>query len=518
MQNKKVKGFVLLLAAINLFVNHQVNGCFAVVVGKDASSDGSVIFGHLEQNGGLRNMSYFYVPRMYHDPGSFAELRRGGKWPREPVTYAYLWGNNTGAEFGDGYFNEWGVAIASDACPTREDSYEKLVADGRITDGGIGYKLRRIVAQRARTAKEGVMIAGELLDHFGYATTGRTYIIADADEAWLLAVAMGKNWIARRVPDDEIVLLPNVHIIGAEADLHDTENVIASRGLVEYAISRGWYDPAEGLPFSFREVYGAPAPAGSFMYEQGVDPRQWFSQSLIHGELLQLPADKQLPFSVKPERKFTVVDVANILRSHGHTEGQEPNIELSYMLGVKDNVTPHKQGGTGNICSGRSQEMVVYQLRNWLPVEVGSVAWRTTAAPCGSVLVPWYSGITETPGPYRKDWDVEQALNIDFHFDPPDGTFNHDPENAFDVFKALENMIDLDYRNNILTARNIWGPFEKDQFDLQPAVEKVALELIREDIDLARKFLTGYTGYRAMLALDTAKKLVNHFKTIHWAN
>ena len=348
-------------------------------------------------------MSYFYVPRMYHDPGTFVELRRGGKWPQAQVTYAYLWGNNTGVEFGDGYFNEWGIAIASDACPTREDSYEKLVAEGQITDGGIGYKLRRIVAQRARNAREGILIAGELLDHFGYVTTGRTYIIADADEAWLLAVAMGKNWIARRVPDDEIVLLPNVHIIGVEADLTDTENVIASKGLVEYAVSRGWYDPAAGRPFSFREVYGAPPAAGSFMYEQGVDPRQWFSQ-----------------------------------------------------------------------------ELVIYQLRNWLPVEVGSVAWRLTAAPCGSVLVPWYSGITETPGPYRKDWDIEQALSIDFHFDPPEGTFNHDPENAFDVFKALE--------------------------------------LIMEDIDLARKFLTGYTGYRAMLALNMAKELVNHFKTIHWAN
>ncbi len=62
--------------------------------------------------------------------------------------------------------------IASDGCPTREDSYDELVARGDITDGGIGYNLRRIVAQRARTAREGVKIAGELLDRFGYVDSG----------------------------------------------------------------------------------------------------------------------------------------------------------------------------------------------------------------------------------------------------------------------------------------------------------------------------------------------------------
>lgn len=510
--------FFLTTLLIYILATFSVSGCFAVVVGKDASTDGSVLFGHLEQNGGLRNMSYRYVPRMDHEPGSVVQLRRGGTWPQAEVTYAYLWGNNTGAEFGDGYFNEWGVAIASDACRTREDSYEELVERGDITDGGIGYKLRRIVAQRAKTAREGVEIAGELLDHFGYASSGRTYIIADADEAWLLGAVKGKNWIAQRVPDDEIVLLPNVHIIGPEADLDDTENVIASEGLVDYAISRGWYDPDSEKPFSFREAFNRPAPEGSFMDKHGVDPRQWFSHSLVHGEIIELPVDEQLPFSIKPDRKYSVMDVANIIRSHGYVEGQEPKIEKSYKLGMPEDKTPHGHRGVGNICSGRSQELVVYQLRNWMPVEVGSVAWRTTAAPCGSVLVPWYSGIKKTPKAYYKQWDIEDALNIEFHFDPPEGTFDFDDENAFDVFTALENLIDLNYKRNIETAREVRDPFEEEQLALQPYIEKVALELMEDDKELAKKFLTDYSNRRALKALEEAKELVNYLKTIHWAN
>ena len=44
-------------------------GCYAVVVGKEASADGSVIFGHNEQNGGRRIINLRVIPRIKHKPG-----------------------------------------------------------------------------------------------------------------------------------------------------------------------------------------------------------------------------------------------------------------------------------------------------------------------------------------------------------------------------------------------------------------------------------------------------------------
>jgi len=518
MHNLRISLFIAVSLLLLTGVNTPGHACFTVVVGKDASADGSVLFGHLEQNGGLRKMSYRYVPRMQHEPGSMVQLRRGGEWPQPEETYAFLWTNNIGIEFSDGYFNEHGVAVGSDACRTRQDSYEELVERGEITDGGIGYKFRRIIAQRSRTAREGVEIATELLDHFGYAASGRTYIIADADEAWMLAAVRGKHYIAQRVPDDAIVLLPNVHIIGPEADLNDEENVIASDGLVEYTIERGWYDPDSGEPFSFREAFNRPAPVGSFMEEEGVDPRQWFSQSLVKEELIDLPADEQLPFALYPDKKFTVNDVANIIRSHGHQEGQEPDMSLAHALGMPEDASPHHLPGTGAICSSTAQELVVFQLRNWMPTEVGSVAWRTTAAPCGSVLVPWYAGITETPRAYYIDHPVKEVLDIDFQFNPPTGIFNHDPQNAFDAFTGLEKMIDLNYPEYISRARDKWDPFEKEQFAMQDAIEETALRLLEKDPELGKAFLNSYTNARAIQALEMAKEMLNHMKTVNWAH
>lgn len=40
-----------------------------------------------------------------------------------------------------------------------------------------------------------------------------------------------------------------------EVNLEDTENVMASKGLLEFAVSSGLYDPSSGRPFSFFQAF-----------------------------------------------------------------------------------------------------------------------------------------------------------------------------------------------------------------------------------------------------------------------
>jgi dipeptidase len=51
------------------------------------------------------------------------------------------------------------------------------------------------------------------------------------------------------VPDDQVVLLPNIHIIG-EVNLNDTDKFLASPDLIDYAAGRGWFDPDGAEPFN----------------------------------------------------------------------------------------------------------------------------------------------------------------------------------------------------------------------------------------------------------------------------
>jgi dipeptidase len=512
MNIKRIISLVFLPLTAILFLSSFVSAdCFTVIVGKNASVDGSVLFGHNEQNGGRRIINYRYVPRLNFDPGTMVELKNGGTLPQVPQTFAMIWQQNPGVEYGDSYFNEWGVVISSDACGTREDSFEKLAERGDIKDGGIGYMFRRIIAQRAKTAREGIEIAAELLARFGYASSGRSYIIADPDEAWVLSVARGNHWIAQRCPDDEVVLLPNIHVIGTEADLEDRENVMASPGLVDYAVQRGWYDPSLGKPFSFKDAFNRSPRKGSFMDEHGCDPRQWYAQSMVLGRFIDLPVKGSLPFSVKPEHKMSVEDVAKILRSH--SEGSPFDASQDYRAG-----SPHLLRGAANICSKGTQEGAVYQLRSGIPKEIGCLVWRTTAAPCCNVLTPWYLGITATPHSFKKEEDIQTALDVKHHFDYPEEKMAFDPDFAFDIFNSLENLVDRNYARALKVVKDEWDPFEKTQFQLQPYIEQVALDLYEKDKELAQRFLTDYTFSRALLALEKTKILNKKLKAMFWSN
>jgi len=217
---KKIAHAVVILCILS-YIPHFSFACFSIIVGKKASKDGAVLFGHNEDDGGKRVVNAWLVPRMQHSETECITLVHGGLVPQVKETWSYLWFQMNGLSFSDYYMNEWGVTIASDACESREDKPE-------LTDGGIGYYLRRIVAERAKSAREGVRIAGDLLDHFGYASSGRTLVICDPHEGWILSMVAGKHWVAQRVPDDAVVVLPNVFII-REVDFSNKKDFIVSR-------------------------------------------------------------------------------------------------------------------------------------------------------------------------------------------------------------------------------------------------------------------------------------------------
>jgi dipeptidase len=403
-------------------------------------------------------------------------LRRGGTLPQARETLAFLWSENPGLEFSDGYMNEHGVAVVSDGCASREDGYEVLVSRNEIRHGGIGYMLRRLVAERARTAREGVKLAGGWIGAFGYADSGRTYVIADPKEAWLLSVVRGRRWVAQRVPDEGAVLLPNVYVIG-EVDLDDPANFLGSSDLVAYAVRRGWYDPKAGKPFSFRAVYSRDRSGRP-------NPRQHLGQTLLAAPA-RPPGKGNLPFAVKPGRQLTVRAVMEILRN---------------------------RSGSAPICNPYVQEGAVFQLRSGLPRAIGCVYWRATAEPVASVFTPWYAGILDTPKVYRRP-ATEEPWTLDHHFRPPPGTFRPRPDHAFWVFKALQDLVHRDGSSRLGSVRRGWREIETRLFENQRALEEKALALWEEDEKGAREFLTKKCGEISTGALQLARTLRDMIET-----
>ena len=492
--------FIITVMMFLTMSSSSVYACYAVIAGKKTTADGSVLFAHSELNSGQRFLNFRVVPRIKYEPEVVIQLYNGGTYPEVNESYSFIWSENFGMRGSDSYINEWGVACASDGTRTIEDPRDEMIKRGDIIDGGIGYMLRRQVTRRARTAREGVYIVGELIKRFGCNFLGVTLVIADPNEDWVVSMARGQHWVAQRVPDDRVDVLANVNIIG-EVNLQDTNNFLASPDLIEYAIKRGWYNPKSGKPFNYKNAYSKPG-RGWFDKKYGCDSRQWRGQCLVTGEDIPLPVKRNLPFSVKANRKMTVQDMRDILSDH--LEGTEFDKTEDYKLG-----SPHDMisSGDGGICSQHNQENAVFQLRNWLPPEIGCVYWRTSSASCSGVLIPWYLGITETPECYYYQYDLKENLTTEFHFNPAAGTFDYNPNKAYWIFNTLENLVDLNYKKNIGKVREVWKKYEEKEYAMQSAIEETALKLYKEDKDLCRKFLTVYSATQAMEAVEMAKKM-----------
>lgn len=469
----KLPGLCIVLIVLALCgPTPPARACDGVVVGKAASADGSVLVGHNEENALDRVLEFHKIQRQAHAPGATLKLDFGGQLEEVPETWAFLWSENPGLSFSDGYLNEWGVAVASIQCLTREDGYEALVQRGEIRNGGIGYMLRRLVALRAKTSREGMELMGRLVERFGYSDSGRTYIVADPNEAWVVEVVRGRRWVAQRVPDDQVVVLPARHIIG-EINLADRDNYRASPDLISYAVSRGWFDPQGGQPFNFCKVYQTAdraSPAG----------RQVRGQEIVTGRSGVWPPAGPLPFAVKPHKKLSARDVAAFLRD---------------------------KGGVASMFNQTTQEAAVFQLRAPLPREIGCVYWRTTGRPDLSVLTPWYVAITATPNNYGRRADPGTLLSLEHHFQPAAGTLDFDPTRAWWKFKSLVRVVDEAPARRAAAVQATWASLEERMFAQQAKIEAEALRLWPKDAAAARAYLTRYCTELATEVCETADRL-----------
>lgn len=369
--------FILLSATYLL-----LGGCTTVVAGKKATRSGRVLIGHNEDCD-TRPARISRIPREEKSADPQGNGREGQTWSR-------LWAEIPGEEFCDSFLNEWGVAVTSNNAPSKISDMDLFAAEGGLTGKGVGGRLRRAVAERARSAREGVDIAASLLTEYGYAASGRMYTIADRDEAWILHAAAGKQYCAVRLEDDRTAVIPNSYVLG-EVDEADAGRFVCSGELAGYAERKGWYDTARG-PFRFDRAYGKDGL--SINSEKGFDWRQWTGQRILTGKE---PPQAPLPLCVKPAKPVTPETVRRILRSHHEYKPQ-------------DMIEEELHGGNERaICYEKTRVSLVFQFGGGNEEDI---LWFAAGRPCGSIYVPFLAGAGGIAGPYGdgRAWEVFDAL------------------------------------------------------------------------------------------------------------
>jgi dipeptidase len=480
---------LLLLMAPSIFriadaqvVYQQKFDCFSILVGKDASADGSVLFGHNEDTG-TRLVNFFKVPGRESKGSDSIYFETGGKIVRSWDQIPFLWLNRPEVDVCDSYLNEKGVAVGSDGCPSREDEPD-------LTDGGIVYWLRRIVAERAQTSREGVKIAGQLIDTYGYASSGRTYIIADASEGWLLAVVHGKRWVAQRVPDNQVAVVANCYSIG-EIDLADTLNFLGSPDIIDYAVSRGWYDPDKDGKFHFAKAYSNP---GSLSHPANVN-RMWMAISLLSGK--KYPVDSDFPSMTVPLKPISLQDVMSVLKVHFNKSAVDDSPYRS--MGSPSELLDATLSGK------ETQYSFVAHLRNNLPEEIRSVLWLTPFRPDVHAYSPWYPHAENVPAVFSL---TDHQTALDQHFELPADALNRNNGHAFWDYVALADLVDENYGKLAPLVTTRWLKAENASFINHGNFERRMSELYLKSPGAVRGKLEDYGSKAVLKNYRMVKKII----------
>ncbi len=452
-------GFALGGLALN------ASACSTIIVGKDVSKTGNIIVGHNEDNGGRILTAQYWVPAATHKKGEKIKFEEAAaEIPQVEKTFGFYWSQTydpSGASFSDGFVNENGVTIASNACT---GIYKDDIMPTK--DGGVGYGIRRLMAERATSARHAVDIAIDLLGKYGYFSEGRTYTIADSKEAWQIAIHQGNTWVARRVKDNEVVYIPNNFMMD-KVDATDTANVIVAPGMIERAIKNGRYKPAkEGVysDFNYR-VAVAPAERRSADYNFSRNQLAW---KKIAG--LNITDPEKFPYSVTPNKKFGVEDVKAILRTH------------EADIAKQDNMWYHTM--SLGICRATTHESVVYEM-NANPLLIAG--FRTHARPCQTPYVPFYPLARPAEGTAFFGWEKATAE----HFKGTPEYFSYRAEWPVTTFVNAANTYDFQ-RQDLKRVQQFVAGLEADWAKDRKAVEEHAKTLLKVSEYKAAEYLHAY--------------------------
>ncbi|MDO4619858.1 MAG: C69 family dipeptidase [Lachnospiraceae bacterium] len=381
--------------------------CTTILVGRSATYDGSTMIARNDDSGGGRYTSKKMAlvqpeeqPRVYRSVISHVEI----PLPENPLRYSAV----PNAEEGEGIWAGAGVNsanVAMTATETITSNERVLGADPLVVlvpekdgvpeiPGGIGEEdIVVLVLPYIRSAREGVLRLGSLLEQYGtYEMNGMAF--QDVNEIWWLETIGGHHWIARRVPDDACVIMPNQFGLD-HFDLQDAlgegREFLCSKDLDAFIRDNHLNLSMDGSLIP-REAFGSHSDA-DHVYNT---PRAWFmGRYLAPHEYLWdgpdadfTPLSDDIPWCLTPERKVTVEDVKYMLSSHYQGTPYDPYSSAGDCS---------MRGAYRTIGINRTDFMGLMQLRPYVPADRCAVEWITFASNVFNALVPLYPNVETLP-------------------------------------------------------------------------------------------------------------------------
>lgn len=392
--------------------------CTTILVGKNATYDGSCMIARNDDSGsGHFTSKKFVVVHPNEQVKKYKSVISGVEMdlPENPMRYTSM----PNAEKGEGIWAASGVNAANVGMTATETitSNARVLGADPLVENGIGEEdLVYIVLPYIHSAKEGVLRLGSLLEQYGtYEMNGIAF--EDTDEIWWLETIGGHRWMARRVPDDAYVVMPNQ--LGIDTfDFEDTENYLCSSDLKEF-VDMYHLDLSLDGHFNPRDAFGSHDDS-DHVYNT---PRAWAMLRYLnpHNTVWDEkgPQADDLPWCMVPEKKITIEDVKYVLSNHFQGTPYDPY--LSY--GNKSMAGAYRSIGIN-----RNDFLSVIQMKEGQE----TIEWVAYASNAFNALVPFYANIEETP----------DYLN--------NTTGNVSTENFYWSSRLLAAMADASYKQSLI--------------------------------------------------------------------
>ncbi len=412
---------IILLSTVSSAQNiceEELDGqnCTSIMVGKLASTDGSVITSHT-CDGKYRTWAYM-EPAADHKKGEMRVILRNtmrtafrgdttgvryaGEIPEVKHTYAYL---NTAYPC----FNE------------------KQVGIGETTFGGPDTlrnekglftieELQRVALQRCDNARDAIRTMGTLSEKYGYSDAGECLTVADKNEVWQFEILgngrteTGAVWAAQRVPDDEIGISANIPRIG-RLNRGDKDYFMCSDNIEAVALKYGLWDGNGDFVFwkAFNSSYGQG---------RNFREREFYILNALAPSLGLTYDMDELPFSIRPDSKVDVRRVMELLRSNYDGEEFDNCTRIlidsakvsplanpwmtSTMQKTLNFLAPGTVGTYRTVSVAWCSYSHVTQLRSWLPDDIGGICWLSVDNPGQSPHIPVFCGNSTIPEPFWR--------------------------------------------------------------------------------------------------------------------
>ena len=495
------------VAAAFLLPAFHGEACTNILVTRGASADGSCMVSYAADSHQLFGELY-YRPAADWEKGAMLNIYEWdtakylGQIPQVRHSYQTV-----------GNMNEHQLIIAETTYGGRPELWDST---GVMDYGSLIY----VALQRAKTAREAIEVIADLADTYGYYSSGESFSIADKDEVWVMdligkgmKMENGKNvrkgivWVARRVPDGYICGHANQARIST-FPLDDPENCMYSKDVISFAREMGYYDGPDE-EFSFCDAYNPL----NFSGMRGCEARVWSAFNILcDGKFTYLDEDgtevtadaydyidyamghdasKRFPLFVKPARKITMKNVADVMRDH--YEGTP--MDMTTDIGAGGNALPYRwrpmdfeYGGKTYvneraIATQQTGFWFVGQSRGWLPDMIGGLLWFGTDDAATSYLTPIYTSIKSVPECFAEG---------------NGSMLEYSPTSAFWICNRVANACYRMYNVMAPEVRAAIDRFEVAQMAAVPEVDAIA----KTKYDKALAAVKGKSEKKALESAD----------------